>query len=90
MIRRKNMTLSFIATIEYYDVIENNTQKDYIALQAPTYAEAVAAIEDYYGDDLEGICDLHAINDVGVIHLGKGNDPEAQAVVDTITKENGF
>lgn len=83
------MTMIFIATVEYSD-FENKSKKECVVVQATSYTDAAAKIEETYVDDLEGIVDLHAISDNILIHLGDAEDKTTELIIDRICEENTF
>jgi calcineurin-like phosphoesterase len=79
---------TFIATVEYYEEIKDEMEKDTVVVQADNYADAVGLIEKSFGDSIESIVSITGISDMNVIHLG--NSEFVDKIIEVLLKENSY
>lgn len=79
---------TFIATVEYYEEIKGEMEKDTVVVQADNYTDAVGLIEKSFGDSIESIVSITGISDMNVIHLGNGEFVDK--IVEVLMQENSY
>lgn len=79
---------TFIATVEYFEELDEKMDKDTVIMQAENYSEAVAMIEKSFGNCIESITSITGISDMNVIHLG--NSEFVDKIIEILLKENSY